>query len=134
MAPRATHTASDDHDLLIEIKAQLGFTQNSLSEMRTALTAALAEARTALSARIDALGREKANVTDLDPLRGFIEGVQTSTKERTTELDGRIAKQEEKVGSISKTVWVGVGIITAVQVFVVPLIISAAVYWITHAK
>src|SRR6266542_3915256 len=108
-APRRTSPDASDHDLLVRIDAKLEFLQTSLGETRTAL-----------SARIDGLGKEKANVTDLDPLRKAIERHQETLDEQCEDITKKIDRDDfktltEKVDSTRRLVWIGVGVLGVLE-------------------
>jgi hypothetical protein len=108
MPPRShTITAiASDHDLLIRIDTKVDVLQGTMQETRTAL-----------SARIDRLAQEKASYADLDPLRKQIEAAQAiaqtavATKTDKTDFNALI----DKVDATRRLVWIGVGILVALQ-------------------
>lgn len=102
MPPRLPNSAASDHDLLIRIDTKVD-----------TLQATLQETRTALSARIDLLAREKANSTDLDPLRHTIETLQQKVHTKASQADHD--NLAEKFDQTRRLVWIGVGILVAIN-------------------
>jgi len=119
MPPRRSSPDLTDHDLLVTIDAKLGFLQTSLGETRSAL-----------SARIDLLGKEKANLSDLDPLRKAIERQQADAAAQCDDIATKVDKDDfkglkEDLKSVRETgdgtrrlVWIGVGILATLQLLV----------------
>lgn len=120
MPARPSPNASD-HDLLIRIDTKVDV-----------LTSTVQETRTALSARIDRLAQDKANVTELDPLRKMIERQQEQLNAQCDELTAKADKSE--FDGVKRLVLIGVGIVIALNVFVVPPLVSVAIYWLTRPK
>jgi len=110
MPPRTSPNASD-HDLLIRIDTKVDVLQVTVQETRTAL-----------SARIDRLAQDKANYTDLDPLR-------TSIQRQQSEIEGKADKKLfeasiEKADGTRRLVYIGIGIAATLQ-FIAPFVWAA---------
>jgi len=108
-----------DHDLLIAIRERLDVLASSVRENHAAM-----------GMRLDNLQAQKANVSDLDPLRNFIEGVQSTAKERDADQVRRLDGQDGKITSLSRTMWIGVGILLTVQVLVVPFVLALLIRFV----
>src|SRR6185295_17593919 len=96
---------ASDHDLLIRLDTKVDILIGSQGEMRNALDARINETRTALGARIENLGKDKANISDLDPLRKQIERIQEDV----------VTHLADKLDNTRRLVFIGVGILAALQ-------------------
>lgn len=118
MPPRKTPQDASDHDLLIKIDTRLEVLQASVRENNAAL-----------NTRLDSLVREKANITDLDPLRNTIAKLQEEFGAQCDDLTSKADKTEfkdiaDKLDATRRLVFIGIGILLAVQVIGVPILVA----------